>query len=262
MGFGMRFRLGRSLRTSPLIGLALLACDAPVQRGTPEIVFTLPHDTAAYTQGLVFHDQLLWESTGKLERSTIRQVDPRTGRVLRSHALPDSVFGEGLALVDSTLVQLTWKTGVAYVYDLDSLSVVRTFRYDGEGWGLCYDGVSLYMSNGSDSLYQRDPKTFSVLRALPVTSGGRPAHRLNELECVGDHVWANVFQEERILEIEKATGRVVREVDGFQLRLASGMPNDGDAVLNGIAYVPDADLFYLTGKLWPKTFVVRMPPPK
>jgi glutaminyl-peptide cyclotransferase len=258
----MPSRLGRSLRPSLLSSLALLACNSPLERGTPEIVFTLPHDTAAYTQGLVFHDQLLWESTGKEGRSTIRQVDPRTGRVLRSHALPDSVFGEGLALVDSTLVQLTWKTGVAYVYDLDSLNVLQTHRYDGEGWGLCYDGVSLYMSNGSDSLYLRDPKTFSVLGALPVTSGGRPARRLNELECVGDHVWANVFQEERILEIEKATGRVVREIDGFQLRLAAGIANDGDAVLNGIAYAPENDAFFLTGKLWPKMFVVRMPAPK
>jgi glutaminyl-peptide cyclotransferase len=258
----MRFRPERCSRASLVVCFALLACDAPVARATPEIVFTLPHDSTAYTQGLVYHDRLLWESTGRLGESTLRQVDPRSGRVLRSRALPDSVFGEGLALVDSTLVQLTWKSGVAFVYDMDSLDVQRTFRYDGEGWGLCFDGVSLYMSNGSDSLYQRDPKTFDVLGVQAVTAGGRPVHQLNELECVGDHVWANVYQDQRILEIEKATGRVVREVGGFQLRIAAGVANDGDAVLNGIAYVPEADMFYVTGKLWPKMFVVRVPGPR
>jgi glutaminyl-peptide cyclotransferase len=262
MEFEMRSRIGRSSSASLLVCLALLACDSPVERVTPEIVFTLPHDTAAYTQGLVYHDQLLWESTGRLGKSTVRQVDPRTGRVLRSRTLPDSVFGEGLALVDSSLIQLTWQSGLAFVYDLDSLNVQRTFRYDGEGWGLCFDGVSLYMSNGSDSLYRRDPNTFQVLGVQAVTAGGRAVHQLNELECVGDHVWANVYQDQRILEIEKATGRVAREVEGFQLRLAAGVANDGDAVLNGIAYVPEADMFYVTGKLWPKMFVVRVPAPK
>lgn len=144
------------------------------------------------------------------------------------------------------------------MYDLDSLRVQRTFDYVGEGWGLCFDEAFLFMSNGTDSLYRRDPETFEILSILPVTADGSPVRRLNELECVGEYVWANVYQEDRLVEIEKATGRVVRQIDGFQLRLASGIPNDGDAVLNGIAYAESADVFFVTGKLWPKIFVVRI----
>lgn len=242
-----------------LVLLALSGCERPVETATYEVLLTLPHDTTAYTQGLLFHDQLLWESTGRWSTSELRLVDPQTGRVIQSRAVPDSLFGEGLALVDSVLIQLTWKAGRAFVYDPDSLSIQHTFRYDGEGWGLCYDGVHLFMSNGSDSLYRRDPETFArVGEALQVTSAGRPVHRLNELECVADYVWANVYQEDRIVQIEKATGRVVREVSAFHLRLASGVPNDGNAVLNGIAYAANADVFFITGKLWPTMYVVRI----
>ena len=244
-----------------LLACALIACEAPVERVSPEVVLTLPHDTSAYTQGLLFHDRLLWESTGGWGTSTVRQVDPQTGRVLRVRALPDHLFGEGLALVDSTLLQLTWRAGLAFVYDLESLEVLRTVRYSGEGWGLCFDGAALYMSNGSDSLYRRDPRTFAVLETRPVTDEGVPVPLLNELECVGESVWANVYQEDRVVEIDKATGRVVRELDGYPLRLLGGVANDAGAVLNGIAYGPDADVFFLTGKLWPKMFVVRIPGP-
>ncbi|HSM08906.1 MAG TPA: glutaminyl-peptide cyclotransferase [Gemmatimonadota bacterium] len=259
-----RLRLSNAAYSAAHLALfawALIACEAPVERVSPEVVLTLPHDTSAYTQGLLFHNRLLWESTGGWGTSTIRQVDPQTGRVLRVRALPDHLFGEGLALVDSTLVQLTWMAGLAFVYDLDSLEVLRTFRYSGEGWGLCFDGASLYMSNGSDSLYRRDPRTFAVLEARPVTDEGVPVPLLNELECVGESVWANVYQEDRVVEIDKATGRVVRELDGYPLRLLNGVANDAGAVLNGIAYGPDADVFFLTGKLWPKMFVVRIPGP-
>jgi len=248
------------MRLAPLLAaLALVACETPepVEWATYEVVLTLPHDSAAYTQGLVFHDRFLWESTGRYGESTVRKVDLETGEVLLSHALPDSLFGEGLALVGSELIQLTWKAGVAFVYDLDSLQVQRTFRYDGEGWGLCYDGTDLYMTDGSDTLYRRDPQTFEVLGTVRVTSAGTSVPRLNELECVGDHVWANVYLEDRIVQIDKASGRVVRAVDGFQLRLASGAPAD-DGVLNGIAYDPRTGLFFLTGKLWPKLYVVRI----
>ena len=223
-----------------------------------EVVLTLPHDTAAYTQGLLFHERMLWESTGGWGTSALRQVDPQTGRVVRSKALPDSLFGEGLALAGAELVQLTWKAGKALVYDLESLDLKRELAYEGEGWGLFFDGSEFFMSNGSDSLYRRDPKSFTVLDVQAVRAKGEAVRRLNELECVGDHVWANVYQEDRLVQIEKTTGRVVRRVDASRLSLLSGIPRDGDAVLNGIAYAPEADVFFLTGKLWPEIYVVRI----
>lgn len=238
------------------------ACNAPmVEEASYEILLTLPHDTAAYTQGLVFHERTLYESTGGWGKSALRQVDPRTGAVVRSHPLPDSLFGEGLARVDDRLVQLTWKAGLAFVYDLESFAVTDTLTYDGEGWGLCFDGARLWMSNGSDSLYSRDPETFAVLGARAVTAQGVAVDRLNELECVGEHVWANVWMEDRIVQIDKETGRVARMLNGYQLRLASGVTNDGNAVLNGIAYAEGTDVYFLTGKLWPEIYVVRIAQP-
>lgn len=248
-----RFQLGL------LASLAWFGCDAPVERVSPTILLTLPHDTAAYTQGLVYSDRMLWESTGRRGRSEVRKVDPETGRVLLSRPLPDSLFGEGLALVGSELVQLTWKAGTAFVYDTDSLKLQRTFTYDGEGWGLCFDGSSLFMTNGSDSLYRRDPETFRILGVRAVSFDGSPVRRLNELECVREYVWANIYRENRLVEINKATGRVAREVSGLVLSSASGVPDDGDAVLNGIAYAESGDVFFLTGKLWPEMYVVRIP---
>lgn len=241
-----------------LVPLGLGACDAPVEWATYEVLFTLPHDPGAYTQGLVYHDGFLWESTGRYGGSTVRKVDPETGAVVMSRALPDTLFGEGLALVGSELVQLTWKAGIALVYDLDSLQVRRTHRYEGDGWGLCFDGRYLYMTNGSDSLYWRDPGSFQVEGVRQVLYEGRPVAGLNELECVGEHVYANVFQESRIIKIAKASGQVVQAMDGYRLRLLSGAPEDPDAVLNGIAHHEGSDLFFLTGKLWPTMFLVRI----
>jgi len=249
----------RSFGLLLVAGLAWFGCDTPVERVSPTILLTLPHDTAAYTQGLVYSDRLLWESTGRRGRSEVRKVDPETGQVLLSRPLPDSLFGEGLTLVGTELIQLTWTAGTAFVYDADSLYPQRTFTYDGEGWGLCFDGSSLFMTNGSDSLYRRDPETFRILDARAVTLAGNPLPRLNELECVGDHIWANIYRENRLVEIDKATGRVVREVSGLVLSSASGVPDDGDAVLNGIAYAESGDAFFLTGKLWPQMYVVRIP---
>jgi glutamine cyclotransferase len=238
--------------------LCAAACEEPIETVPYEVVFTVPHDSAAYTQGLLYHDRFLWESTGRYGESTVRKVDGRTGRVLMSRSLPDSLFGEGLAMVGTELVQLTWKTGVAFVYDLDSLQVRRTLRYDGEGWGLCFDGEHLYMTNGTDSLYARDPETFAIERAVGVTAAGRPVPNLNELECVGEHVFANVYREDRIVQIDKASGRVLRAIDGYQLRLAAGLPYDDDTVLNGIAHDPATGVFFLTGKLWPNLFGIRL----
>jgi glutamine cyclotransferase len=244
-----------------LMALIASACDPAVEQLEFEVVLTLPHDTAAYTQGLVYHERFLWESTGRYGHSAVRKVNGRTGAVLQSAPLPDSLFGEGLALVGQDLVQLTWQSGVALYYDTDSLRAHRTVRYEGEGWGLCFDGRSLVMTNGSDSLYFRDPVSFEIQEARQVTADGRGVRGLNELECVGEFVYANVYQEDRILKIEGASGRVLGVMDGSQLRIFSGVPMSPDAVLNGIAHDSVTGLFFLTGKLWPNVYVVKVTEP-
>ncbi len=252
----------RGRRTIPLLSAVLLAlmagCAAPGGSfDTPEVVRSFPHDPGAYTQGLLLHEGLLYESTGRYGESTLREVDPRTGEVLRQIALDSVYFGEGLARVENRLIQLTWKEGRAFVYDIESFEQVGEFEYDTEGWGLCYDGEVLWMTSGSHMLYRRDPDTFALLGGVPVTRNGNPVRQLNELECVGPHVYANLFQTDRIVRIDKRTGSVVAEIDATALIPEGGRPSDPEAVLNGIAYDPNSETFYLTGKLWRTMFEVR-----
>jgi glutamine cyclotransferase len=237
---------------------ALLSCDKPAPTQEYRIVASHPHDPTAYTQGLVFHDGALYESTGRHGESTVRRVELESGRVLASRSLPDDVFGEGLALVGSELYQLTWKAGIVYVYDVDSLTLKRTHEYSGDGWGLCFDGSWLFMSNGSDRLLRRDPSTFELLEEIRVTEDGFSVRQLNELECVGDEILANVFQTNRILRIEKVTGKVLAELDGYSLSLASRRPPNPEAVFNGIAHDPRTGHLYVTGKLWPDLFEIEI----
>lgn len=223
-----------------------------------EITRTLAHDTLAYTQGLLLRDGAFYESTGQRGRSQLRRVDLESGAVTRARDLAAEHFGEGLAAVDDKLVQLTWHAGLALVYDMATLNVVDTLRYDGEGWGLCYDGEALYMSDGSSVLARRDPATFEVLERVQVTRDGFSVPELNELECVGDHVWANVYMSNTIVRIDKRTGEVTGQLDAQALFLQTARPADAGAVLNGIAHDPATGLFYLTGKLWANIFEVRI----
>jgi glutaminyl-peptide cyclotransferase len=241
--------------------LALTACDEGAQPLGYQILRTLPHDTLAYTQGLVFHDGFLFESTGKYGTSDVRKVDLESGEILQSVSLSDDHFGEGLAQVGSELVQLTWKAGLAFVYDIESLALKKTLNYQGEGWGLCYDGESLFMSNGTNRLARRDPSTFEVVQEIRVTEGGFSVSQLNELECVGDHIYANVFMTTRIVRIDKRSGEVVGELDGFSLSAAARRRADPEAVMNGIAHDPIRGVFFLTGKYWQDLFEVRIPSP-
>lgn len=246
-----------------LLMLALGACQvqAQVTLLRPEVIASYPHDPEAFTQGLLFYDGRFYESTGLYGRSTLREVDPVTGAVLRQVALEDRFFGEGLALVEGRLVQLTWREETAIVYDLSTFRELARLSYDGEGWGLCYDGTVLYRSDGSSILTLHDPETFAVLGTLPVTLRGQPLPLLNELECVGEAIYANVFTTDAIVVIDKASGVVTAQIDARALTAASGRPPVRDAVLNGIAYDPQEDVFYLTGKLWPTMFKVRFAPP-
>jgi glutamine cyclotransferase len=231
----------------------------PIKRLTWQVVSQRPHDTGAFTQGLLLDDTgALYESTGKVGKSTVRQVDPLTGVVLRSVPVPGDGFGEGLALVDGRLIQLTWKDGVAFVWDAATLAQTGSFRYTGEGWGLCHDGSRLVMSDGSSTLTFRDPTTFEVLGTVAVRVRGEPLVRLNELECVDGSVWANVWETPWIVRIDAATGQVTGALDTTGIIDPDPSEADPGAVLNGIAYDPVRDTFLLTGKLWPSMFEVRI----
>ncbi len=231
----------------------LLAAD------TYRIVHTYPHDPQAYTQGLVFVDGHLYESTGLNGRSSLRMVDLETGRVLQSAAVPSQYFAEGLAPWGSTLVQLTWQSHVAFVYDRFSFRLLRTLHYDGEGWGLTEDGRSLILSDGTATLHFLDPQTLREVRHVVVKDRGAPVTELNELEYVRGQIYANVWHTGRIARISPATGQVLGWIDLTGL-LAPGEVSDPEAVLNGIAYDAARDRLFVTGKLWPKLFEIKVVP--
>lgn len=223
-----------------------------------EIVGSFPHDTTAYTQGLLYHGQHLYESTGRYGESTLRRVDPATGQVLAAVPLDSTYFGEGLARVGDTLVQLTWKEGVALRYRLDTLELMGEHEFAGEGWGLCFDGEALYMSDGTAVLKRRDPGSFEVVEEITVSDGGFPVRQLNELECVGDWIYANVYLTDRIVRIDKQTGAVVGTLNAVGLSVPGGRPSDPGAVLNGIAYIEETDVLLVTGKLWANVLALRL----
>ena len=235
--------------------VAPAASPAPaVEHLKVKILATRPHDPQAYTQGLLWHAGRLYESTGLYGFSSLREVKPETGEVLRSTPLPAKYFGEGLALVDDRLIQLTWQEGTAFVYGLARFDLRGQLAYTGEGWGLTWDGKRLIMSDGSDRLTFRDPVTFASLGGVNVAENGQPVLDVNELEWVDGVLYANVWQTDRILRIDPASGRVTAEID------AAGLLTDAERasaeVLNGIAWRPDTKTFYITGKKWPKLFEV------
>lgn len=222
------------------------------------VVRRYPHDTSAFTQGLLWHDGFLYESTGLRGLSTLRKVRLETGDVVERRDLDPSLFAEGLALVGDRLIQLTWTEGEAHVWSLDGFRHRRTFTYDGEGWGLCHDGRHLVMSDGSDQLTFRDPRTFREVRRVSVREEGRPVEELNELECVGSAVYANVWRTDRIVRIDARTGHVTAVINAGGLLTRE--EREGTDVLNGIAWIPDRQRFVITGKNWPHLFEVELEP--
>jgi glutamine cyclotransferase len=251
------------LARSAFLFLALLAPAACAQWATapvvkPEIVAVLPHDTAAFTQGLLWHQNRLFESTGLYGKSSLREVDPATGRVLRTRKLDDRYFAEGLALFRGSFVQLTWREGVAFRYAADVWKgAPARLSYEGEGWGLTTIGDTLWMSNGSDTLYRRDA-AFRITGRVAVKWNGRPLARLNELEAVNGKIVANVWYSDSLFVIDPKRGQVVAVIDGAELARRSGR-RSVDEVMNGVAFDPVAKAFYLTGKNWPRMFKVRIP---
>ena len=222
------------------------------------IVHVYPHDPNAFTQGLVYVDGHLYESTGLNGRSSLRMVDLQTGQVVQRHSLPAEYFGEGLTSWGDSLVQLTWKAGTALVYDRFSFALRRTLHYPGEGWGLTQNGKSLIMSDGSPVLRFLDPRTFREIRRLPVVDeNGHPVLDLNELEYIRGEIYANLWHTDRIARISPRTGKVLGWIDLSGL-MDKSLLSDPDAVLNGIAYDSRFDRLFVTGKLWPKLFEIKV----
>lgn len=223
-----------------------------------DVVACYPHDPKAFTQGLLFSDGMLLESTGLNGESSLRRVRLETGAVVQRVSVARRYFAEGLAALGGELFQLTWETGVAFVYDKGTFERRRTLRYDGEGWGLATDGTSLYMSDGSSTLRVLDPTTFQVTRTVHVLDGATPVTRLNELEWVDGRLFANVWLTDRVAIINPVSGAVEAWLDLTGL----GPPRDAitNAVLNGIAYDQNTRRLFVTGKLWPTMYEIRVRP--
>ena len=221
-----------------------------------KVVAAYPHDPAAFTQGLAIEAGQLYEGTGQYGASTIRRVDLASGRPEKQRALGPRYFGEGIAILDGLLYQLTWQNGVVVVYDLETFEVERTVQYDGEGWGLTHDGRQLIMSDGSATIRFRDPQSFSVTREIEVQNDGVPVTRLNELEYIDGEIWANIWYDDRIARISPADGKVLGFIDLSTLYPQSA--RGSEAVLNGIAYDAAAKRLFVTGKNWPQLYEIQV----
>ena len=242
--------------------IAAVATLASCQKTLPEqlayqVVSTRPHDAAAYTQGLQSVDGRLFESTGQYGESSVREVDPATGKILRKRPLAKQVFGEGLTLHDGEVWVITWKENTAYAFDRETFKLLRSFPYQGEGWGLTSNGAQLIMSNGSSKISFRNPKDFSVVKTLKVKDGTRPVDRLNELEWIDGEIFANVYMTDRIARISPADGQVTGWLDLAGLRNLLTKPNRAE-VLNGIAHDKATGHLLVTGKYWPQMFELKI----
>lgn len=250
-------RIGFSRALQTVLIVVLVACTTSEGREPLpfEVTARFPHDPMAYTEGLVWSNGVLYESTGQYGHSDIRRVDLRTGKVLASRPLSPNRFGEGIALLDGTLYQLTWESRVGYTYDAATLAPRDSFHFAGEGWGLATDGKSLIMSDGSDSLRFLSPTTFQVERVVHVRYNGSPLYKINELEYVNGDLLANVYESNWVLRIDPTSGNV-RELLNFG-ELYGDRPASAE-VMNGIATSPDSGTLLLTGKFWPVMFEVRV----
>jgi len=251
-------RLHSQLRVLLALLLCAAAAPAPAQTtDTYDVLQSYPHDTQAFTQGLIYLDGHLYESTGIRGQSSLRMEDLTTGSILKFHEVPSDYFAEGLTNWGSTLIQLTWETHLALVYDRATFQQLRTFSYTGEGWGLTQDGKSLILSDGTAQLRFLDPATFHELRRITVRDHGKPITQLNELEYIHGQVFANIWHSDRIARIDPATGRVASWIDLSGLLPKSERSNP-EAVLNGIAWDEQNQRLFVTGKLWPKIFEIKI----
>jgi glutamine cyclotransferase len=247
--FGLAFFLA-------LVSATLASAQPP---DTYQVVHTYPHDAQAFTQGLIYLDGRLYESTGLNGHSSLRMEDLETGRILQFQDVPGKYFAEGLTDWGSTLVQLTWETHIALVYDRFSFHLLRTLPYPGEGWGLTHDGAHLILSDGTAELRFLDPVTLHEVRRITVKDHGLPVKELNELELVHGEIYANIWHSDRIARIAPATGKVLGWIDLTGL-LPQSQRSNPEAVLNGIAWDSVHDRLFVTGKLWPRLFEIKVIP--
>ncbi len=232
--------------------------EAP-QRLQVQVLEVRPHDRSAFTQGFELAEGVLYESTGQIGRSAILATDPETGAVRQRIDLPEPLFGEGITVVGQRIWQLTWRDGVAIERDTATLAELRRVSYPGQGWGLCYDGARLVMSDGTDRLVFRDPSSFAPVGEVRVRLADGGVGQLNELECAGGSVWANVWQTDRILRIDPTSGAVLGWIDLTGLLRPEDQTPTAE-VLNGIAYDAAHDRLFVTGKFWPRLYQIRLKP--
>ena len=250
--------MNRLATTLAIVGLALTSC----QKSQPDklgyqIVSSRPHDGTAYTQGLQLTGGRLFESTGQYGESTVRELEPATGKILRKRPLAKTVFGEGLSIIGNEMWVLTWKENTVYVLDLDTFKPIRTHTYKGEGWGLTTDGKQLIMSDGSSDLRFINPKDFTVVRTLAVKDGKSSVIHLNELEWIDGQIYANIYQTNKLARISPKTGQVTGWLELAGLKKQLTQPHRAE-VLNGIAYDKTSGNLLVTGKYWPQMFEIKV----
>jgi glutamine cyclotransferase len=222
-----------------------------------EIKNIYPHDHAAFTQGLIYKDGVLWESTGQYGSSSLRKVDLKSGKVLKSISVPRDYFAEGMTVFHDKVFQLTWQNNKGFIYSPEDFAKIGEFHFDGEGWGLTHDADSLIMSDGTNQIRFLDPETFAVRRTISVFENAQPLAELNELEYVKGEIYANVWRTDRIVRIDPRDGRLLGIIDLAGLLPQVDRDSDTD-VLNGIAYDEQGDRLFVTGKLWSKLFEIRL----
>ncbi|MEM9283206.1 MAG: glutaminyl-peptide cyclotransferase [Verrucomicrobiota bacterium] len=238
---------------------ALVACEQRVSEPLDlnyEVVADFPHDTTASTQGLLYHEGVYYESTGGYGSSTLRRVDPKSGRVLKLRDLPVKAFGEGLVLREGRLYQLEWRGGKGFIYDRETFERLGTFWYEGEGWGLAWDGDHFILSDGTAELRFFDPESWAVVRTIKVHDHLGPVDRLNELEFIEGKVFANRWHHDEIFVIDPESGKIEATLN--LAALERPRPRDPESVLNGIAYDPENRLLHVTGKKWPSIYVIKV----
>ena len=248
------------LLTALIGGWSILMAQVPSSGGLPlygyRIVNVYPHDASAFTQGLQYLDGYFYEGTGLNGRSSIRKVTLETGKVLQQRTVPGEFFGEGITVWKNDLFELTWQSHVAFVYDRATFEPKKRFTYPGEGWGLTSDGTNLIMSDGTDELRVLDPVTFAEKRRIKVTAGGIALRNLNELEYMKGEILANIWMTDYVARVAPDSGRVTAYIDLRGLLTATERANTD--VLNGIAYDAKQDRLFVTGKLWPKLFEIKL----
>jgi glutamine cyclotransferase len=219
---------------------------------------TLPHDNRAYTQGLLYHDGYLYEGTGQEGRSSLRKVEPETGQVVKLHNLESRFFGEGITILGDRIYQLTWKSKVGFVYDLDTFRETGKFYYNTEGWGLTTMGDRLVMSDGSNKLFILDTSSFAILKTIEVYDNQSMVVNLNELEYINGEIWANIYMTDLIARIDPLTGKITGYIELTGLLPGRERRADGDDALNGIAWDEATGRLFVTGKNWPKLFQIKV----